>query len=270
MMRTVPAPRSHHVAIEKTALALLLCAAAASVQAQATRMLMPEGTYDLVLGVALGTTFKSRAEGGAHAVVTPALSVQWSNGAFIEAGIEDATAGIHLSDNPYLDYGVVASATGRDRRSDTPGTRGRVVLQAGGFITWQPLHNMAFSGELLAGGGFDGNGMLAHAQWLYSIRLVAHHGLNFSAGLVAADQRWMQGYFGVTQAQSAAGGNPAYRAAAGLVSAYGDMSWKWQVANKYWLNTGARVSRLTGPAAASPLVRASLRPSVRVALTYHF
>ena len=258
--------------MNKLLLTMLLgvCAGSALAQAQATRMLMPEGTYDLVFGAAIGTNWKSRSEGGAHTVVVPALSVQWSNGAFIEVGLHDATVGMHLSDDPYFSYGALVSMSGRDQRTDTPGERGGVALQAGGFVSWQPAHNMALGGELKAGGGFDRGGVLAHVRAVYSMRLAPHHGLNLQAGLYGADHSWMQGYFGVTPAQSALGGNPAYRAGAGLVSVYGDLGWNWQVSNKYWLSTGAQLSRLAGPAAASPLVGNGIRRSVRVALTYHF
>ena len=85
-----------------------------------------------------------------------------------------------------------------------------------------------------------------------------------------AEHSWLQGYFGVTPAQASQGGVRVYRAPAGLVSVYGDLGWSWQVANKFWLSTGARLSRLAGPAASSPLVGQPSRLSLRSALTYHF
>ena len=249
----------------------LAAAACASAPAQAqTRMLMPEGTYDMEFGIAYGASFRPGSEGGTNQVVVPSGSIAWSNGVFIEAGTEDATLGLHLSDDPFLAYGIIASVSAREQRSDTPGERGGAAWQAGGFVSWQPIHSMQIGAALLSGGGFDGGGVLAHLHTNYAMRLAAHHGLGARAGMFVADHRWMQGYFGVTPAQAASGGNPAYRPGAGIVSVYGDVDWRWQVSNKYWLTTGARLSRLAGAAAGSPLVGSRMRPSVRIGLTYHF
>ena len=254
----------------KAALSLLLAGTAGIAQAQATRMLMPEGTYDIVLGAALGVTFKEGSEGGTRGVVVPALSVQWSNGVFIDAGVRGALLGIYLSGDPNLHYGAIVSVSGRDQRSDTPGERGGVSLQGGGFMNWRAAHNIVLGGDLQAGGGFDRGGLIGHAHAQYSWRLASHHGANVQAGLFMSDHTWMQGYFGVTPAQASQGGVRAYRAPAGLLSVYGDLGWNWQVSNKYWLNTGARLSRLAGPAASSPLVATRSRLGLRTALTYHF
>ena len=251
-------------------LAVLLLGSVCGPASAQTRMLMPEGTYDMVLGIAYGTSFNARSEGGTRSIVVPSGSIEWSNGVFVEAGVDDATLGLHLSDNPFLDYGILASVTARDQRTDTPGERGSVSVQAGGFVSWQPIHSMQVGATVFAGGGFDGGGVLGHVHTNYAKRLAAHHGLGLGAGMLVADHRWMQGYFGVTPAQAASGGTPVYRASAGVVSVYGDVDWRWQVSNKYWLTTGARLSRLAGPAAASPLVGSRMRPSVRIGLTYHF
>ncbi|MBC7685204.1 MAG: MipA/OmpV family protein [Bdellovibrionales bacterium] len=254
----------------KVALSLLLAGSAGIAQAQATRMMMPEGTYDIVVGAALGVTFKEGSEGGTRGVVVPALSVQWSNGVFIDAGVREAMLGVYLSDDPSVQYGAIVSVSGRDQRSDTPGERGGMAFQGGGFINWRAAHNIVLGGVLQAGGGFDGDGLLGHAYAQYSLRLASHHGADVRAGLFMSDHPWMQGYFGVTPAQASQGGGRAYRAPAGLVSVYGDLGWNWQVSNKYWLSTGARLSRLAGPAASSPLVGTRCRLSLRTALTYHF
>ncbi|MES2318139.1 MAG: MipA/OmpV family protein [Pseudomonadota bacterium] len=250
--------------------AALLAAAASAAQAQATRMMMPEGTYDLVLGMAFEKTYFSGRNEGSRSVLVPALEVQWSNGIFAEVGTREAFVGMHLSDDPVLDYGVQLAMSGRDQRTDTPGERGGVSVQAGGFFGWRVLHNMSLSGQLTAGGGFDGGGVLAHARARYYVYLAARQGATLAAGLFAADHSWQQGYFGVTAAQSASGGNPAYRAPAGLVSVYGDVEWHWQWANKYSSYTGVRYTRLASGPADSPLVGGRSRISLRTSVNYHF
>lgn len=256
--------------MNKLLAAALLAPLAGAALAQSTRMMMPEGTYDLVLGVAFEKTWFSGRDEGTRSVLVPALEVQWSNGVFAEVGTREALVGVHWSDNPVLDYGAQVSMSGRDQRTDTPGARGGVSAQAGGFLHWRVLHNMSVGGQLTAGGGFDGGGLLAHARARYYIYLAARQGAGLSAGLFAADRSWQQGYFGVTAAQAASGGNPAYRAPAGLVSMYGDIEWHWQWANKYTQSTGVRFTRLAGGPAASPLVGGRDRISLRTSVNYHF
>lgn len=243
---------------------------AGSAQAQATHMMMPEGTYDMVFGVGLQRTFFSESEGGARSVVVPALAVLWSNGVFIDVGTDEATLGMHLSDDPMLNFGVQVSASGRDQRADTPGQRGGVALQAGGYLHWNAANNISFGAALMGGGGIDGGGVIAHLRTQVYHRLVPHHGARFEAGLALADSTWQQGYFGVSAAQAAIGGSRQYRAGAGLVNFYGDVQWSWQLANKYTLITGARLSRLAAIPAASPLTGNRERVSVRTTLTYRF
>ena len=250
--------------------ALLLASMGGSAQAQATRMMMPEGTYDMVFGVALQRTFFSQSEGGARTVVVPALEAQWSNGVFVDVSPREATLGMHLSDDPMLSYGLQVSANGRDQRSDTPGQRGGVALQAGGYLNWNAANNISFRAALMAGGGIDGGGAIAHVRARVYHRLVPHHGARLEAGLAVADSTWQQGYFGVSAAQAAHSANPVYRAGAGLVNFYGDVEWHWQLANKYSLATGGRLSRLAATPAASPLTGKRERVSVRSALTYRF
>ena len=244
--------------------------ASGSAQAQATHMMMPEGTYEMVFGVGLQRTFFSQSEGGARSVLVPALEVHWCNGVFADVSTDEATLGMHLSGDPMLNFGVQVSANGRDQRADTPGQRGGVALQAGGFVNWNAANNISVGAALMAGGGIDGGGLIAHLRARVYHRIVPHHGARFAAGLAVADRTWQQGYFGVTPAQAANSGDPVYRAGAGLVNVYGDVEWQWQPANKYMLMTGARLSRLAAIPAASPLTGKRERLSVRTTLTYRF
>jgi outer membrane protein len=256
--------------MKKPLLAALLLACASAAQAQATRMMMPEGTYDLYFGLALGTSLRSDSEGGSRSQLLPALNVQWSNGVYAEAGTRGGSVGMHLSDNPIIDYGVMVSMSERDQRSDTPGQRGGAAVQAGGFWYWAVEHNISIGGDLQAGGGFDRGGLLGHARISYATPLAVHHSGELEIGAYAADHSWMQGYFGVSPQQAASGNNPVYRASAGVVSVYGEAYWSWHFSNKYHLGSGLRFSRLVGSAAASPLVGKRNRVSLGTSLTYHF
>ncbi|MFL6658488.1 MAG: MipA/OmpV family protein [Massilia sp.] len=254
----------------RTTLLLLAACLAAPAYAQSTRMMMPEGTYDASLGVTLAVTPHANRDGSNSGSLVPALDVQWSNGIFVYAGLEEIAAGWHLSDNPVLSYGPLLSVSGRDQRGDAPEQRGGKSIQKGGFFNWHAAYNIEIGGELLAGGGIDGGGAMANARIQYNMPLAAHHSVTATAGMYLVDHSWMQGYFGVTPAQAIAGGNPQYRASAGVFYTYGDLEWHWQVANKYWLYSGVRVSRLGDSPAHSPLAGDRTRVHLRTTLNYHF
>jgi outer membrane scaffolding protein for murein synthesis (MipA/OmpV family) len=256
--------------MRRVALLLVAASLAAPVHAQSTRMMMPEGTYDAFLGLTLGVTPHTNRDGSSSGNLVPALSIQWSNGIYIDAGLEEIAAGWHLSDNPVLSYGPMISVSGRDQRGDTAERRGSKSIQTGGFVNWHAAYNIEVGGELLAGGGIDGGGALAHGRIQYSMPLATHHYATLTAGMFLVDHSWMQGYFGVTPAQAIAGGNPQYRANAGVFNTYGDLEWQWQLANKYWLYSGVRLSRLGESAAHSPLAGERNRVHLRTTLSYHF
>lgn len=254
--------------MKTTGLALLLAAGAA--QAQATRMMMPEGTYDMVFGVGVQSTFRSGRDGGSQRVVVPALEVQWSNGVFVDVNVREAVLGVYLSDHPTFHYGVMAAVSGREQRADTPGQRGGTATQAGAFLHWSVEHNIGIDGYLIAGGGIDGGGLVGHARARYYLRLRAHHGAALGVGVFLGDHSWQQGYFGVTQAQAEHGGNRTYRARAGVINYFADAEWRWEPRNKYALHTGLRYSWLGSSPSASPVRGAQDWLSLRTTLTYHF
>jgi len=94
----------------------------------------------------------------------------------------------------------------------------------------------------------------------------------FSAGVSAtwADETYMQSYFGVTAAQSAASGLAQYDIGAGFKRVDLDLSITY-AATEHWLVRGqVGLGYLLGDAADSPIVQEAFQPSVLLAIGYRF
>ena len=246
---------------------LLACGGA---QAGPTRMMMPEDTQDIYVGLALNDLVHDK-HGPRSTTALPTLWVQWSGGAFLDLNSEDGLGlGWHLSDDPAFEYGPQLRFSSKEQRSDTPGQRGGVAAEAGMFATWHIDHDLGVGVNGMAGGGNGGLGARAQFWVEAATPLAAHHSLTLGAGVVLANRRYLQAYFGVTAQQAAVEPNPLYAPRQGVLSMYLQPSWDWQMGNKYSLSTWLRVIRLGGQAAASPLAGQRTRAIVSSALSYHY
>ncbi|GAB4064883.1 MipA/OmpV family protein [Ancylobacter sonchi] len=137
----------------------------------------------------------------------------------------------------------------------------------GGMVTYEmgPAEFYASLSRTIGGSegleakiGFD----LAHTIDLF----------RFSAGLSAtwADETYMETYFGVTAAQSAASGLPQYDIGAGFRRIDLDLAVTY-MASEHWLVRGQLgIGYLLGDAADSPIVQEAFQPSVLLAIGYRF
>ncbi|MAU23039.1 MAG: MltA-interacting MipA family protein [Martelella sp.] len=85
-----------------------------------------------------------------------------------------------------------------------------------------------------------------------------------------ADKNYMDSYFSVDAAQSAASGLPQYKAKAGLQRVDFDISATYAFDENWLLQAGAGVGLLVGDAANSPIVERELQPKVSLSLGYRF
>lgn len=243
---------------------LLLALATPAALAQPTRMDMPEGTYDAFVGFTI-------TERNNQTMALPWLAVQWANGVFLTLDNDDGLGlGLHMSDYPSYDYGPLLTANSKDQRSDTAGDRRGVAAQGGAFFNWHIDHSVDLGTQLAYGGGNDRRGVTGQVVLRLSSHLASHHDATLSVGTVLANQAYLQSYFGVNPAQAAAGGNPVFQPRAGVLSAFVSTEWEWQFANKLWLYTGFRYSRLGAVPAASPLVDQRTHLSAHMAFAYHY
>ena len=280
------------------ALALAGACGVAAAQTPATNP-MPDGSRDMYVG--LSAVSAPRYEGGRERRVSalPVLQVQWSNGIFVSG----QSAGMHLSDQPAVEYGPLIAVLAR--RDDSGSSRGLggvegmglsnalapplslrarydathlsgmdkigYRLQAGGFFNVYLTPSLRLTNSLLYGSGHDRNGLrwTADLQQL-AMPLGAHHALSLTAGLTLANRNDSQSYFGVSAAEAARSINPAYNAGGGLRDAHVGVRWNWALTPAWMLTTNLNAARLLGSAKDSPLAERPANVTVSTAIAYRF
>ncbi len=283
----------------KTLLVLSLAVACTAVSAQTpANNPMPDGSRDLYLG--LGAVVEPYYQGGRarRTRALPLVQLEWSNGVFI-AGM---TAGMHLSQQPGLEYGpLLAYHAGRDSdgmgasaggvtyqsipgRINPSGGAGeggadglagmdriRGALQAGGFINYSVTPALRLTNSVLYGAGREHDGMIWSVGVQHSAPdLSAHHRLTWSLGATWANTNYNASYAGVNPGEASNSGHRAYLAGSGVRDVYLGAGWNWALSPSWMLVSRARVTRLQGDARNSPLVQRPTNLSISSGLAYRF
>ena len=254
-----------HLTMRRQALLALALLAAASARAQSTMMMMPQGSKDLYVGAVLADVSTSEGSHSRELVAVPTASGLWSNGVFARIG----AVGWDVTDDPTMDYGPLLTYGIRSKRSDDAGHESRWDLQGGAFWSFMFAREIQFGSQLLYGGGADNGGLQLKLGADVSYRLGAHDSLTLSPGLTLADASFMRSTYGISAAQGAIDGLPAYDAKAGLRDLHLDIDWNSELNTKFTLDTGVSLSRLMGSAAHSPLIAQRADATLFLALTYH-
>jgi MipA family protein len=98
-------------------------------------------------------------------------------------------------------------------------------------------------------------GYVVGAGLTYTQPIDARQRIVYGASISGAGDRYLQAWYGVTPAQSAASGYPVYAAAEGLTETGVGATWRVEIDPQWAAFAGASASRLRGAAAASPLTR---------------
>ena len=123
---------------------------------------------------------------------------------------------------------------------------------------------------LRAGSAQDSNGALLDLGAVYSVAVAPQWRVATGVATTVANASYLQSYFGVTAAQSAASGYTQYTPSAGIRDVRANISASYQWDARTSITTGLSVSALSDQAKKSPLVRQSETTSVIVALAYAF
>ncbi len=236
----------------------------------------------------------------------PVLQIQWSNGVFV-AG---QSVGMHLSSQPALEFGPLASLAPRRTDSGTGGTLGdagatsvspplinvgpvpadpmklalragttrltgldeiKPRLEVGGFANIMLAPSLRLTNSLLVGAGNDHNGL----RWNIDLQRIAadvapHHTVVLSAGLAVVNSNYNQAYFGVSPSEARKSINPAYSASGGVKDVHAGVRWNWALSPAWLVTSSLGVSQLNGSAARSPLVERRTNVSASAVLAYRF
>jgi outer membrane scaffolding protein for murein synthesis (MipA/OmpV family) len=184
----------------------------------------------------------------------------------------EATAGLGLN----VDPGRVDNG---DRKLSAMGYRpGSAALRGLGEIDATPVLSAQGS---VSGFGLSLTGAVRHATGSHEgtqvdlglalpIRLGAHAKLSIAPSLTWADRRYMQAFFGVTPAQSAASGYAAFDTDAGLKSQQLTLDLDMAFSRHWHVVATLQGKRLVRDAADSPITQKAMQASGMVAAMYQF
>ncbi len=115
-----------------------------------------------------------------------------------------------------------------------------------------------------------GGGNFGDVSLGWETRLGAVTTAGVGAALSVAGDRYMQTYYGITEAQAARTGYPVYQPSSGLRDVAFSANARTELGPDWVLLGGAGVSRLLGPAARSPLTKSPNGWGVNVGLARRF
>jgi outer membrane protein len=269
---------------------------AASYAQTPAQNLMPDGSYDMYLG--MGLVLRPIYEGAEKhkKAALPVMQVQWSNGAFLSG----MSVGWHLSDQPQQDFGPLValepsrSPSGLSNSIDPPRyfqsdvvgpaygaakTSNKLVgldnIQAkllyGGFYHFSFGQNLRQTNVILFGAGNDKNGLRVSSDLRYSFPdLPAHHRLTVGIGVNAVNQAYAQSYFGVSDAEANRSLNRSFRPKAGIKDVHLEVNWNWNLSSSWLITSRMQLGQLVGSASDSPLVERRTNVTASSALAYRF
>jgi len=204
-------------------------------------------------------------------LVRPVLDYQWANGWF--AGVSNGV-GLNFSSSPQTDYGLRVTADFGRKASRSNALRGMGDIDAhaevGGFFNHALASGVFFTSSVRYGSGQDGKGLLLDLGTGYGTMLAPQWRLGVGAALTVANAEYLQSYFGVTAAQSAASGYRVFTPGAGLRDVRANVAVTHFFDKRLSATLALSVSSLQGDANSSPLTRQSSTASGVLALSYAF
>lgn len=282
------------------ALALAGACSAAAAQTPANNP-MPDGSRDMYVGLGVVTAPVYEGSGQSRVRALPVFQAAFSNGLFISG----LSAGLHMSNQPSIEFGPLLAIQPRRSESGLSGDVGMVVngadlglapgdfstlksqagdrhrlrgmevqrarLLAGGFFNYYLTPQVRLTNSVLIGSGNDGEGALWRVGVQHaSRRLAPNHFVSVGVGMTLANRKHNQAYFGVTGVESLRGVNPEYTASGGLKDVHLNARWNWSFSPSWLVTTGVQATHLRGSAADSPLTERPTNLTVSTALAYRF
>lgn len=261
----------------KKIISIALLAAAFSAQAQTAEFvqLVPPPYLPKDVNFSLGAVAmylpKYTGSDEHRAALYPLFDAQWKNGAFFSAynGL-----GYNFSKDPNRQYGMRMSLEAARDESRSARLHGlgdvNTALEPGAFYNYLINQNYALLSSIRYGSGSDHNGLQISLGGRATTSLNTHHRLTASVGANWANTAYLQSYFGVNAAQSAASGYSQFSPSAGLTDVRLGANWHWSIDTNWSLTTGASLKYLTGDAGKSPFVFQKNPVTVFSAASYRF
>lgn len=250
--------------------ALLLVSSTCFAQTPAAHIL-PDGSSDMYFGY--GRTDGPAYEGSnvrwSHNGLT-FLQAQWSNGIFVS----DSEIGMHLSDDPVIEYGPLIAVGAARPRTNAPQAEGvggtYMAPSVGVFFNYNLIDDLWLTTDLLYGTSRYHGSLIGTANVRKSIHIGTHHSLSAYAGVTWTNARFTQIQYGITPSQAAISDYPVYTPSAGLEDVHAGLNWNWAFSSTWMLTSKLYETHLTGSSVDSPLVKERNNTTVSTALVYRF
>lgn len=201
--------------------------------------------------------------------LVPGIFLQASNGLFA-----DPFNGVGYVFEPAgkLIYGVRTNIeTGRSVEDALPGfDKIKTRLNPGVFANYTLDEQLTLKSALRGGLGDAGDGGLLNLGASYKLYNANFVSVNLNASVKFGSSGYMQSYFGVTPAQSAASGLAAYQPAAGLAMAQVGLTGGFPISREIYIFSSLSMQRLMGDAASSPIAKKKTQPAAFVGAVYSF
>lgn len=220
-----------------------------------------------VVGVA--AVYAPARQGGDDYRLMPFPVIDLKYGRFFASGRKGV--GVTVLEGPAVSVGAGVTYVPGYRRRDAPVGIGRLSGGAGARIAADVRAGMmvaSLSGTKVLSGDVDG--ALIDASLAVPLRLSEQLSLAPGVSATWADAKYNQAYFGVSPAQAAASGLPAYRPGGGIKDVSASLSAMYRLNERVSLGATASVSKLLGDAKDSPMVVDATQPSAVISVAYRF
>jgi len=181
--------------------------------------------------------------------------------------------GYNLSNLPSVEFGpLLTYRFGRDE-SDSPRLNGMGDIDAGvdlgAYVRWN-AHPFSLGARLEQGVGGNVTGTSLRLDAAYLLPIDQRNALRLDAAVDWADTEIMQGFFGVSAAQSLRSGLPGYAASSGIRRYGVAATWAHNITPQWSSTVRLGVYRLGSEAAGSPLTLKRSAALVSAGLSYRF
>ncbi|CAB3758665.1 hypothetical protein LMG29739_02961 [Paraburkholderia solisilvae] len=240
------------------------------------KMFAPQPLPDWETRIGIGSTFEPRYDGSSryHMLVGPSLDIRYKDLAFLSTG---EGLGVNVAQGQNWRASIAAVYDLGRRGHDDP-------QHLNGLGNINPAPEIKLAAEYVVSKNFPltfrtaitrsiggSNGWIADLGAYMPMPGSSDTFFWFAGPSVTfADSTYMNSWFGVNPAQSAASGLRQYDASAGLKSAGFGITMIWFV-NKHWFVTAdGALKRLLGSAAASPVIQTKTGGVCDISLNYQF
>ncbi|MES2072702.1 MAG: MipA/OmpV family protein [Pseudomonadota bacterium] len=236
--------------------------------------MMPDGSRDMYVGLGVGSAPLCDGSGERRTRVMPNIQVQWSNGIFLR----NESLGLHLSDEPGLEYGPVLEYERGCRASEARKLEGARDIDSsvavGGFLNYYPAANIRLGSRLLVGTENDRRRILLNLEARKFMQLGQHHGVALSLGFTWANQAYAQTRVDFEPMKvlisAPAAEAPDYSTHAGIKDVHAGVNWNWELSPDWLVTSQVSIYRLTGSTIENPLNGRRSYATVYTGLAYRF